>query len=422
MSEHWQQGAAGQQDLVGVVRLGKRDYATSLIWNGAEESQTLLSEARESAARMGTGLICLRTSGAGVPQYGLGDVLVGHKPGLPSLAAAVADASPGSLYGAWQTAAGLWLVIGVRGDGSVAYDKAFADEDAARTEFYDGMAIEPWEELVAPLAWQVPGAKGDDDLTQRFRKVGARLRPLKTDWVRPVLVLASGALLIGAGWFGWQKFNEEMASNVPEFMQAPPPVEPPPMPWADKPLPGDALRACVSGLERALGDAHGIPGWERRAGRCDGASITVDIERTTGTDNWLAAMGPRLATRPEVAPAADGKSTLNWRLPAMVVYAPDSPGSEVGKVSRYLKAHFAELFVPIELTPGAQQPFWNSLQFAFEAPRDPQVFLPLLAPIPGLTIDEVAYDPAKQVWSVKGQVYERRQPTPEELKQMQKQR
>ncbi|RKP51048.1 type 4b pilus protein PilO2 [Trinickia fusca] len=397
-------------ELVGVVRLGKRSYAASLIWNSAPDQRSLIGEARESAARLGAGVMCLYPIHADtLPQYGLGDALIGHRPGLPVLAAAVAAACSGSVYGVWRSDDGAWILLGIRADTSIVYDKAFENEAQARVEFDEGLTTEPWTEIVCPAAWQIGGASPSDSLRERFSKAPVKLRSVRRNWTRIAAFVSFAAVSLAVA----AHFLYKAHKAPPPVPPAPPAVHVPPMPWVGKPLPDQTLQVCVDGLWAARAAADDIPGWVAdNVGHCDGTTVRYDVSRQGGTVNWIKSDVSQVPGEPEISNIQGDHATLTWQLVPLQSYGSGSRGTILGKSQDYLRSHFAELQLPLTITPGESQPFWRSFRYQFTTLASPDTFTPLLGRIPGSVVREITFDSSTDNWSVTGEVFERTAPLP----------
>ncbi|MBV8046448.1 MAG: type 4b pilus protein PilO2 [Paludibacterium sp.] len=404
------------QGLIGVVKLGRRHYAASLIWNHTENDKTLAAEAREAAARVGAELIAVRS--APVAQYGLGDVMLGHKPGQPSLAAALAEASQSAIYGVWPLPGQGWCLLGVRGDGSVAYDKCTHSESAIRDAFFDGLVAEVWDQVICPADWQVEGSTAAEALAPRLAATKVKLRPLKVDTLRWLLYGGAAVLALGGAGYGYQQWQAQQAAHIARAPRPSLPA-PPPMPWAGQPLPGAALATCVDSILAHRLDAASLPVWRLSAARCDGREAGFQLRRQHGSPHWAADAAQR--AWPSATLAINGDSArLSWPLPALPHYPANGAGVSLMAARRYLQNQFDELQLPIKLSDGDRQPWWNGLKYEIETPFDPARLLPILSRLPASVVTEVRLVPGEKTrWVVEGQVFERRQPSPEEIQALQ---
>jgi hypothetical protein len=430
MSQEWDEQSTHQAllQIQGVVSIGRTRYAASLIWSNADSAGALLAEAREAAERIEVGLVALRKPEAGrVAQYALGDSMLGHQAGMPSLADAVAGQIQGSLYGVWHLGDDLWYLLGVLADGSIVYDKAMTNEGVLRSEFYEGMQASNWGQLICPSEWQVPNSTASDDLAPWLHRTKVRLRPLQVDRKRLLLSGLGVAVVVAGVVLGYPIVQAKLAERAEQARLAEEARQAklngvefrvPDMPWAGKPRLAAALHACIDGLQLHANDAGSLPGWTRDAGQCDGKQVSFSLKRTEdANDNWLAPLVKTLPGTPELRQGS-GQATLIWSLPPLssqVNYAPHSPGIPLELVRRNLTAQFNELRLPISLSDGERQPYWQGLKFSLSLPRDPEFLLPLIGTLPATLLESVSFDADKQSWSVQGQIYERVQPSAADL-------
>lgn len=414
----------GMALLHGVVPLGRRKYAVSLLWNMAEGNGKLLQEAKIAAERMGSTLLALRP-GHGVwnDQFAIGDSQLGHSPKLPSLAAALAEQLNGSLLGVWLLDDNVWWLVGVRSDGSIVYDRAVADVDEIRAEFDNARLSDKWEEIICPADFYVENSLVGSPLGELIGTSKVRLRPLKKSLTPMIATAVVISLLVGASLYGYQQYQahlaelERLKARSAGTPHADDEIVVPPMPWAGKPQASATLKACVKGLLVYANEANKIPGWSQGVGRCDGKSVTFSLIRSGGTNSWLQTMAARLPSKPAVA-EGDRESSLVWSLSDLPRYAPDSPGVSVKKAQRYLQTEFDELFTPIQFTSGQKELYWTSTRYALKDTPNPSVYLPLFGKIPASLIQEVTFDPHTNYWSLSGEIYERLQPTAQELENL----
>ncbi len=396
--------------LAGAVRLGKRTYAASLIWNSAGDQNSLVAEARESAMRLAASVMCLyRMDADTLPQYGLGDALMDHKPGMPVLAVAVAAASVGSLYGVWHSDDGAWILLGIRADASIAYDKAFENEAQARVEFYEGLTTEPWSEIVCPEGWQIDGTQPSGSLDERFGRAPVRLRSVRKNLLRIAFFVVLAAVALSVGGY----FYKQAHKAPPPLQHVPNIVHVPPMPWVGRPLPTAVLQGCVGALWGAGAAATGIPGWSAGSvGRCDGDTVSYTISPAGGTVNWVEPFVRQTPGSPTLTNKQANQATLTWKLPPLQSYPLGSPGIVLSKAQDYLRSNFAELQLPLNITPGQSMPFWQSFRYSFSTDVSPDTFAPLLGKIPGSIVRDVSYDSTTGRWSVTGEVFQHMTPRP----------
>lgn len=403
--------------LNGVVTLGKRQYAVSLLWSLAENNKKLLQEAKIAAVRMGSTILALRPgNGLWNDQFAIGDLSLGHKPKLRSLAAALAENFDGSLLGVWLFDNNVFWLVGIRSDGSITYDRAVADADEIRIEFINALKTGYWDRIVCPASFNIDTSEVCRPLNEIIGSGKVRLRSLKKNFISYFLRIMIIMFFSTAIFFGYQKYkiysDEKKLSDTSFNTNNIPPS--PVMPWVDKIQGVAALNACVKGIIFYSDEATKIPGWSRGIGRCDGSSITYSVTSTGGTKKWLNIMAARLQNKPTVIDS-EKESFITWELHSLPTYKSDSPGISIKKVQKYLQSEFDELFTPIQFIPGRQELYWNSINYKLVNISNPNVYLPLFAKIPALLLQEVTFEPHSNFWTFSGEIYERLQPTQQQI-------
>ena len=145
----------------GVVKVGRRIYAVGLLWQPSPSGR-IAQAAREAAAQPGqqSDFYCVRAASksAAIPQYGLGQSAQGHKAGMATLAASLANAQPGSWAGAFRLREGTWIIVVrddlVAPDGDVLFD----NDEAARDRLLQEVSLGGVQRVYAPDGWAVPGS------------------------------------------------------------------------------------------------------------------------------------------------------------------------------------------------------------------------------------------------------------------------
>lgn len=396
-----------QDGLVGVVRLGRKDYAVSLIWSPAESNGArLLDQACEAAERFTVDLIALRAGGGVFPdQYALGDLALGQQSGMPALAASVAAQLTGSLYGAWQLTDGVWWLVGVGSDGAILYDRAAADEAEIRLTFEQGLASQAWDQVICPDDWHVHDSLSAEQNEPELGAARVRLKRVKHD---PRVLLVRGgalALLAAAGFTAYSLWPSEpvfeQVLRIPTAIRPLPP--PPPKPWPGTPMVEAALNTCVDALLSYAPDASSMPGWALQAGRCDGTQVSYQLARQGGNDLWLAPLAARLRGEPVVTPLGNDQATLSWRLSGVPVQSADEPNPNLPALQARVRAGMDQLGLPVafEAVGGA----WSGVRIKVTLAGSLLLLSPLLAPLQATVLREVSYDQKQRNWTLVAEAY-----------------
>lgn len=418
---------------VGVVTIGRRQYASGLYWENSPSSR--ISQAAKEAARQpdnGSDFYAARVGDkkGRVPQFGLAEETEGFKGGLPSLAGCLANQQPGSWIGAFTFHEGTAVVI-VRDDLIVPEgDLFFEDESEARDHLYQEMGVGGFQKIYAPEAWGIPGA---DTMPLSL------LLNDSTDVKLSTVVMSSQAkagILIGLGFLaivlavGWliqsqraekealriqnmeamKRMQAAAAKIIPiqQKVEYPPPVRH----WENEPKPLLLVEACKKALE---GVKVGLAGWRVVTISCSPTALSVRWARTNGIaevpkdasvhDSGKQA-GKSVAFQglePRGAEELGGKEevtrrylTQNW--PGTIRREPDDPPPKPPR------NHRGEWNPP-------QTP-WVKRSFTFKVPMLPWIIPEFFSDLPGVTIKSMtmAGDGSRpnSTWIVKGVIYENR--------------
>lgn len=289
-----------------VLVLRKKRYAVGLIWFTADvELAETSALVKQRAQHLGADFYCSRMTIAS--QQGFGFLARGHKMGMPSAAAAAADALIGEWHGIFAADNGWWYVC-VHSDAVAPEgDRFFRSEEEAYTHFVQASESYKWPRSYAPTAWNLPNTNGEIVLERLLEDYGpsvAALRPITLDAFfggaqRKRIVLASSSVFIllvlamisvlvtatsGAG-----KLRENLApfaltSPVGDVIKPPPP---PPLRKGgsgDIALqiapPGEVLAACMEGFDKLM---IPLPGWDLQTLNCDGAQTSVEWKKVSGS-------------------------------------------------------------------------------------------------------------------------------------------
>jgi len=412
-NEDFEEGYGSASDSVGTLRVGKTQYAVSLIWQEAEDETDPAAAARSVAAdtTVNGDFFVLRPQSR---QFGIGLKEKGHAKNMPSLGAHLAESRRGtqaSWLGLFEVEGGFY-VIAVRDELILAQtDRFYAEELDARSELDNLLNLDDWGETFAPAAFEVENAT-DKSLAQLLSGKAPRLRDI--DKMGAFAKWGAGGLLVALILFGgvyYQNHLNELAliaeeearvlaskTNLP--LADAPPVVIPPMPWEARPVATAYLDACMAAMHRAVLD---FPGWKTDKIECDaGANARLDITRSAsleaggGTVNWIRWTLDRSPTlsAASILPQGADRATIAWAGEKVENYPPDlNPRApDIGKTRFYLQSWFEEAFTTITFPKASQNEFFRSVEFKFSTEYEPTKFSAILGRVPGLTIDKVTAD------------------------------
>ncbi|MFA5041425.1 MAG: type 4b pilus protein PilO2, partial [Bdellovibrionales bacterium] len=283
----------------GVITLGRYHYVVGLYWENSPGNGRVSQIAKEAARQPGQQadfyVIRPGSRDGRVPQFGLcsseGGVV---QPGMPVLAACLANQVPGSWAGAFRFGEGVAVVI-VRDDLIVPDgDLFFHEESEARDRLIQEIGFGGLQTIYAPEGWSIPGADSipltlllNDRADILLQQVSF---PQKTKIFIAAGVVAAIAV-IGVLW-QVQKKNAEQemlamealrraqeAAAMPSLVKQLPPEPKYERLWESAPAPMDVINACREGLSLIPSD---VAGWTLASLSCNGSSISLSWNRARG--------------------------------------------------------------------------------------------------------------------------------------------
>lgn len=415
----------GSGSTTGVIKVKKTEYAIGLIWETVSDAATAAQTARDRAGN--ADFFCVR-SGT-VTQFGLGERKLGHRVNMPSLAAHVAANRAGQFLALFEVANG-YYILAVRHDGiNSQLERHIADRHEA-VELFEEYSGLDWDEKIAPESFGWPDTtilRLEDCLSGR---APVRLKEVKRK--SNVVKLGGLAILVIAGIIGYQVYNKTVADaenarilkeqfdkatkNVPGMKKEE--VVVPPPPWERKVAGAPMLNLCV---EQILEFPLDIPAWNVTGFTCSNpvdpiavALISRDKELGDGGGpiTWIKNFATPKSYTPELVPDGNGSNnqvSMQWMLYApgkAPKYAADQVVLPVAKVRQNLLSLFEQRMVPIRFGSFSKNDFYAEMSFEFETHFDPRNFLDIIARVPGVVIENVAYTLADNNWKIKGKTYE----------------
>lgn len=195
----------------GVISVGGVKYAAGLYWQPSAQ-KNVAAAAREAAREGGVAVDYFAerpADGSGrVGQFGLASREAGHRPGLPSIAASLANAQVGSWAGAFRVPEGVVVCV-VRDDLiDPEGDQLYADEAEGMARLDEEVARGGLQRLFAPISWGLPGS---DEISLPLllgKRRDGRLKPIKSK--APIYAGAAAAallLFLGGSWVYGQVMN-----------------------------------------------------------------------------------------------------------------------------------------------------------------------------------------------------------------------
>lgn len=286
----------------GIATVGRRKYAVGLYWQPSPSGR-VAAAAKDAAREPGqqSEFFAVRSAvkGGRVAQFGLGQAASGHKRGMATLAATLANRQPGSWAGAFKLLEGIVVVV-VRDD-LIAPDgdQIYLDESAARDRLVQEVTLGGLQRIYAPEAWSIPSA---ETLALPFVLQNRGDCPLQPVTVPRAFIIGAavlvGAVVVGLGgmwWYNDMQEKEEIerqaklqeAAAQKRAIEAKTPglnrsgiVYPPPQRfWEDEPLALEVVRACRTALAKV---PQTVLGWHISALSCTRGGVAISWNRTPG--------------------------------------------------------------------------------------------------------------------------------------------
>ncbi|MEJ0061700.1 MAG: type 4b pilus protein PilO2 [Alphaproteobacteria bacterium] len=292
----------------GVATVGRRKYAVGLYWQPSPSGR-VAQAAKEAARQPGqhADFFAVRpgVKGGRVAQFGLGLQQSGHKLGMATLAASLANRLPGSWAGAFKLSEGI-VVIVVRDD-LIAPDgdQIYLDDASARDRLIQEVTLGGLQRIYAPEAWSIPASETVALPFVLQNRGDCPLQPVKIP--RAILIgVAVTALVVvlGIAGFWYYQYQEEKAQEAqrelirieaqkraiemkaaglggPIQIAYPPPKRF----WEDEPHPLELIEACRVALDKV---PQARLGWNLSTLSCAKGGLSLSWTRIVGYTQPLA--------------------------------------------------------------------------------------------------------------------------------------
>lgn len=285
-----------EQTAKGTVEIGGVIYAVGLMWQPLQNPENPAPEIRDALEAEPDGdLYCLRSTIA--PQYGIGKKVLGHRDGMPSLAASVASAlsDKESVCAVFRIKEG-WFFTAIRNDLILSEEDALYEtkEDAQRA-FFAMMAVPDWDLKIVPEDWSVDGSTELplDELVKRAPKTRlVELTALKRTSVLFLIALFVIFIVAGLIWtiVSWWEtvFPQEkiVALPTPDVIKPLEPAPEKPKPWEKVPQTDVFLNKCWNNAYQL--NTMTIPGWELGSVVCTPKGIETGWSKSWGQGGRIA--------------------------------------------------------------------------------------------------------------------------------------
>lgn len=417
-----------------TIVVNNTTYAVSLFWQPLQDQNDPYPEVKETVENVmeGADLFCLRSGTS--PQYGIGNSTEGHKVGMPSAAAAIAEKfqdKPSSVA-VFEVDEGWWF-IAIRNDLILSEeDLLYLNEEDAKRAFYAMMAVPDWGRKIAPASWDIEGTE-EVDLWDILTPSGSSklMRINKAD-KKTKMIIAGAALLVVfvgfkliSGLFGSKTVKPVVRPLIPlpaveEEAPPPPPKEVVVYPWENLIVSEDFLNRCQAAVLQLK--TFIIPGWEMNGVSCSPQGATATWAPTWGDVHWAKRAFEEYTVRGLDFLIDSGTVIATLNLGDFAVHSdtPKMSGSEIKEeltgIFQTIRMDFKmnEILPSIEVKAtrdglGMQTVktrVWPRVTFGFSSELPVENWFQLFNGFPALEIMQMNYDPKENRWSYEVQIYE----------------
>ncbi len=421
----------------GVVSVGGQKYAVGLVWQPLQNLDDPVMEIREAAeSELGADIYCMRP--ATTPQYGIGRTELGHKEGMPSLAAAVASAlsNRGSVCAVFKVDAGWWLVA-IRNDLILAEeDVVFANEADVQRAYAAMMAVPDWDLKIVPAEWNITGTEQRDlaKLIQGVRRVRLKelnaVRRTKFLLVIAILILVAVIyviyLLVGV-------WKDIFSSGITRTEISQPQILAPVRPEPEKPKPWEKVPDMSVFMNQCFYDTYQIrsilfPGWSMGTIVCTPKQISTSwklSDEKVGRLPWIRfGITQYQLMNFNIDIDTSGTSATGSMAFTKIPLVPSTPTLDADLIGEDLKEiqkatglessiqySRQTLLDPPNRPDGskpANQKAYTYYSFTIVSPYVPKVWLDFFKKFSGLELLKLEYTPSGEAtnkWKYEGRIY-----------------
>ena len=409
-------------------------YAVTLFWQPLQDTNDPYPEVQETVDNFmeGADLFCLRQGTS--PQYGIGNSTEGHKAGMPSAAAAIAELfhdKPSSVA-VFEVDEGWWF-IAIRNDLILSEeDMLYLNEEDAKRAFYAMMAVPDWGRKIAPASWEIEGTE-EVDLWDILKAPGSsKLMHINKSQRQKTKLIAIGAgalvLLIGykliSGLFADDKpVIRPLAPMKPLFEEeAPKQQEVIVHPWEKLVVTEDLLNRCQAAVRQVKSMV--VPGWTLGQISCSPSGLSTTWTMQWGHLGWIKRAFEEYNTRGlDFLIDTSGKTAIVSLSIGDVAIHSQAPKMMVYESREELNNIFQAINMPIGMSEERTQRqaqttkdglgtevkelrTYPRLKFMFSSDLPMEEWLMMFNKFPALEILQLNYDPNSNIWTYEGQIYE----------------
>ncbi len=417
-----------------TIVVNNTTYAVSLFWQPLQDTSDPYPEVQETVDNFmeGADLFCLRQGTS--PQYGIGNSTEGHKAGLPSAAASIAEIfqdKPSSVA-VFEVDEGWWF-IAIRNDLILSEeDFLYLDEEDAKRAFYAMMAVPDWGRKIAPASWEIEGTEEVDLWDILKSPSGSKLMHINKAQRQKMRLLTIGAgllvLLIGYKLVSGLFFDEKkptirpLAPMKPLFEEETPPPEAIVHPWEKLVVTEDLLNRCQAAVQQVKSMI--IPGWSLGDVSCSASGLSTTWTMNWGYIGWLKRAFEEYNTRgldflidnsgkTAIVSLSIGEPILHSQAPKMMVYEAREELTSIFQAINVTISFSEEKNVVKTQTTNdglgneiKTSKTYSHLNFSFSSDLPMDDWLFVFNKFPALEITQLIYNPNDNIWTYEGRIYE----------------
>lgn len=414
-----------------VVHVHRKKYATGLFWQPIGAGFVARNYAKNLAKSVDKKLN-LFTEFRGM--IGLGARRVGHRAGMPSIAAEVMEsmAEYTSFLGAFATDK-RYVVIAVR-NGVILEDKVFETEADAREEYVKLSKIPDWGALIAPGAWGMPRAIERDLYDVVMGGAHAPLHAISRFTSRMTAFLILAVFLVGLLFLFREPIGQmlaprpQMADVNPELVaeykrqieeknkeldakfeiEKPLPPEPIVMPFENLPDPVQRAQVCYQAIGFVM---QPVAGWNQLSATCGETHVNAEFQRSFGTLGEFYNIAAGLMPGVFVGEESDDFLVVQAKLPSVKTFASQDE-RDAETIVRDVVTAFQSIDTNIEtnivvdtLTNGVDIATVNVVEIAASSKLVPMQFMKIFENFGGVYMTACTWDASRRIWNYEVIIY-----------------
>ena len=420
-----------------TIVVNNTTYAVSLFWQPLQDTSDPYPEVKETVENVmeGADLFCLRSGTS--PQYGIGNSTEGHKAGMPSAAAAIAEIfqdKPSSVA-VFEVDEGWWF-IAVRNDLILSEeDILYLNEDDAKRAFYAMMAVPDWGRKIAPASWEIEGTEEVDLWDILKNPTSSKLMRINKASQKTKLMIAGAGLLVLflgfkmiSGMFTTQKKAVirpliPLPSVVEEETPLPTKEEVIVRPWEKLVVPEDLINRCQAAILQVKSIV--VPGWKLGMISCTPSGLSTSWSMQWGNLGWIKRAFEEYSIRGlDFLIDQNGRTAIVSLSIGEVAVQSSAPKMMVHELQEEVTNFFQAINQPVRLKvnrPEIRQQvdemglkietkrkevLFPSLQFSFSSDLPIESWATFFNKFSALELSHLEYDPETNFWTYEGQIYE----------------